>query len=114
MKEKDNDNLQRFNRLLVWLTLVLLIFLVLSGFGMTNPEVTTRLTGGIFTTTFSMYLHANLVVPVLILLLIHVLIGMKTALIRWGIEEGWLLKIFLITIGLFATALIILLRYLTF
>lgn len=114
MKEKDNDNLQRFNRLLVWLTLVLLIFLVLSGFGMTNPEVTTRLTGGIFTTTFSMYLHTNLVVPVLILLLIHVLIGMKTALIRWGIEEGWLLKIFLITIGLFATALIILLRYLTF
>jgi cytochrome b subunit of formate dehydrogenase len=112
--EKDSNYLQRFNRLLVWFTLVLFILLVLSGYGMTNPEVTTRLTGGIFATAFSMYLHVNLVAPVLILLLIHVLIGMKTALTRWGIEEGWLLDTFLIVLGLFAAALIILMRYLTF
>lgn len=114
MKEKEIDNLQRVNRILVWLTLILFIGLVLSGFGMTNPEVTTRLTGGIFSTTFSMYLHANLAVPVLILLLIHVLVGMKTVLTRWGVKEGWLLNTCLVALGLFAAALIILMRYLTF
>jgi hypothetical protein len=71
---------------------------------MTNPELTSLLTGGIFTSSFSMYLHANLAVPVLLLLLIHVIIGLKTALTRWGIEEGKLLNVFLIILGLFAGA----------
>ncbi|HVP15963.1 MAG TPA: hypothetical protein VMT42_01180 [candidate division Zixibacteria bacterium] len=46
-----------------------------TGFGMTNPQVTTKLTEGIFTTAFSMQLQIDWSRPVLILLLIHVLIG---------------------------------------
>ena len=78
---------------------------------MTNPRMVSELTGGVFTFSVSQYLHLNLAVPVLILLMIHVLIGLKTALNRWGVEEGKLLNVVLIALGFFATALIILARY---
>jgi thiosulfate reductase cytochrome b subunit len=91
---------------------VLLIILVISGFGITNPKTTSELTGGVFTFSVSLYLHLNLAVPVLILLMIHVLIALKTALARWGVEEAGLLNVVLIALGLFVTALIVLARYL--
>jgi hypothetical protein len=91
---------------------VLFIILAISGFGLTNPTMTSELTGGVFTKSVCLYLHLNLAVPVLILLLIHVLIGLKTALTRWGAEEERLLNVVLVALGLFVTALIILARYL--
>jgi|SRR5271157_2882729 len=110
--KKEDGYLQRFNRILAWFTAVLFAFLAISGFGMTNPGLTTRLTGGIMTPTFSMYLHANLAAPVLILLLIHVLIGMKNALTRFGITDSKTLNATLLILGLFLGTLIILARYL--
>jgi hypothetical protein len=91
---------------------VLFIVFAISGFGILNPKVTSELTGGVFTRTISLYLHVNLAVPVLVLLMIHVLIGLKTALTRWGVEEGRLLYAFLIILGGFVTALIVIAQYL--
>ena len=112
---KEDPALQRFNRLLAWFTLLLFAFLAISGFGMTNPGFTSRLTGGLFTPSLSMYLHANLAAPVLILLLIHFLIGIKAAVIRWGLVEdkpsNTLVNAFLIILGLFIAVLIVLARY---
>jgi len=108
----NGDYLQRFNRLLVWFTLILFIVLAISGFGITNPEITSELTGGLFTFSVSLYLHLNLAVPVLILLIVHVLIGLKNALTRRGVGEGRLVNIVLIVLGLFLAALIVLARYL--
>jgi hypothetical protein len=110
--KKEKGYLQRFNHLLAWFRVVPFALLVISGFGMTNPRLATRLTGGIFTTSFSMYLHANLAAPVLILLLVHFLIGMKNALTRWGVTKNGALNAFLIILGIFLAALIILARYL--
>jgi hypothetical protein len=114
LTRKSIGYLLRFNRLLVWPTLVLLTIFVISGFGIDNSTMTMDLTGGVFTRSFSLYLHRNLAVPVLILLMIHVLIALKTALIRWGVGEEKLLNVVLITLGLFVTVLIILGRYLVF
>lgn len=94
--------------------MVLLIIFVISGFGIDNPTMTSDLTGGVFTRSFSLYLHLNLAVPVLILLMIHVLIALKTALTRWGLGEEKLLNVVLIALGLFVTVLIVLARYLVF
>jgi thiosulfate reductase cytochrome b subunit len=113
LTKRSNDYLRTFNRLLVWPTLVLLIIVVISGFGITNPGMTSELTGGVFTQYNSLYWHLNLVVPVLILLMIHVLIGLKTALTRRGVKAR-LLNVVLVLLGLFVTALIILARYLVF
>jgi len=63
------------------------------------------------TPVFSLYLHANLAAPVLILLLIHVLIGLKNALTRFGIAESKTLYATLIILGVFLGTLIILARY---
>jgi hypothetical protein len=114
LARKNVGYLVRFNRLLVWPTLVLLIIFVITGFGIDNPTMTSALTGGVFTRGVSLYWHVNLAVPVLILLMIHVLIALKTALIRWGLGEEKLLNIVLIALGVFATVLIILARYLVF
>lgn len=87
---------------------------MISGFGITNPRMTSELTGGVFNVNNSLYWHLNLVVPVLVLLMIHVLIALKNALTRWGVEEARLVNVVLIALGLFVTALIILARYFVF
>jgi len=91
---------------------VLFVIYTMSGFGISNSATTSKLTGGVFSFSNSLYLHLNLAVPVLILLMIHVLIGLKTALKRWGVEEERLVNAVLIALGVLATALIFLLRYL--
>jgi cytochrome b subunit of formate dehydrogenase len=112
--ETKKDNLTRFNRLLVWPILVLFIILAVSGYGITNQGLTSELTGGVFTPELSLYLHKNLVLPALTLLMIHVLISLKKTLTRWGIEEGNLLNGFLILLGALTLALLVLMQYLVF
>ncbi len=112
MGEKGENRLKKFNRLLMWPTLVLFIFLVISGYGISNPTLVNELTGGLFTRAFSFQLHMTLVLPTLTLLTIHVLIAIRASLIRWGIREGKLLDAFLILLGAFALTLIALMQYL--
>lgn len=109
---KANDRfLTKFNRVLVWLTLVLFIVFIISGYGVTNPELIRELTGGVFTRAISLNPHLNLAFPVLALLTIHVLIGAKSALTRWGVKEGMLLNVFLLLIGIFTMTLLALMQY---
>jgi thiosulfate reductase cytochrome b subunit len=114
LAKKSNNYLRTFNRLLVWPTLVLLIIVVISGFGITNPKTTSDLTGGLFNSANSLYWHLNLAVLLLILLMMHVLISLKTTLTRWGVKETRLFNVALVALGLFVTAMIILARYLVF
>jgi succinate dehydrogenase/fumarate reductase cytochrome b subunit len=112
MGETEENHLQRFNRLLVWPTLVLFIFLTISGYGTLNPGLISELTGGLFTHAFSLYLHTTLVLPTLTLLMVHILIAIRSTLTRWGIRESKLLDAFLVLLGAFALTLIALMQYL--
>lgn len=112
MEETKKDHLKRFNRLLVWPTLVLFIVLAISGYGITNPGLVAELTGGVFTRSLSLYLHTTLVLPSMTLLMIHILIAIKSALTRWGMKERNLLNAFLILLGAFTVALLVLMQYL--
>jgi hypothetical protein len=112
MGEHEKNYLQRFNRILVWPTLVLFVFLAISGYGTLNPGLIRELTGGLLTHPLSLYLHTTLVLPTLTLLMIHVLIAMRTILVRWGIREGRLLDSFLVLLGAFVLVLIVLMQYL--
>lgn len=112
MAETKNDHLRKFNRLLVWPTLVLFIILAISGYGITNSATISELTGGLFTHTLSLYLHTTLVLPTLTLLMIHVLIAIRSTLTRWGVREGRLLDAFLILLGAFTVTSIVLMQYL--
>jgi len=105
-----NGYLFRLNRLLVWPTLILFMVYVACGYGITNPKLVGELTGGLLSRALALYLHTLLAAPVLILLLIHILIGLKFTLTQWGVKEGALLNAFLILLGAFATALLILMQ----
>jgi len=111
MRRANDRFLTKFNRALVWLTLVLSVVFLISGYGITNPELIRELTGGVFTRAISLNLHLNLAFPVLALLTIHVLIGAKSALARWGVKKGRLLNVFLILLGIFTVALLLLMQY---
>jgi succinate dehydrogenase/fumarate reductase cytochrome b subunit len=108
----EKGYLRKFNRLLVWPTLVLFILLAISGYALLNPRLVGELTGGVFNRTFSSYLHEILILPTLTLLSIHTLIGIRMTLIRWGVREGKLLNAFLLILGAFALFLMALMQYL--
>ena len=107
-----NGRLQRFNRLLVWPTLILLMLLAFSGYGTLNSGLVRKLTGGLLNRPRSFNLHTDLVLPTLTLLMIHVLIALRKTLIRWGISEGRFLDAFLILLGVFTVTVMIVLQYL--
>jgi hypothetical protein len=112
MEEEKKDHLKRFNRLLVWPTLVLFIILAISGYGIANPGLVGELTGGLFgNRIFSSRIHTALVLPALTLLMIHILIAIRSTLIRWGVKEGNFLNAFLILLGAFTVALLVLMQY---
>ena len=111
MRKAHDRFLTKFNRVLVWLTLVLSVVFLISGYGITNPGLIRELTGGVFTRAISLNLHLNLAFPVLALLTIHVLIGAKSALARWGVKQGRLLNVFLILLGIFTLTLLLLMQY---
>jgi cytochrome b subunit of formate dehydrogenase len=112
MGEVKKNYVQRFNRLLVWPTLVLFVLLTITGYGILNPGLVSELTGGLFTHAFSLYLHTSLTLPTLTLLMIHILIAIRSTLTRWGIREGKLLDAFLVLLGVFVLTLMVLMQYL--
>jgi hypothetical protein len=113
-EEEKNDYLKRFNRLLTVPTLVLFIVLAISGYGITNPVVVRELTGGLFADRYlSLRVHSTMVLPALMLLMFHVLIAIRSILIRWGVKDSRLLNVFLILLGVFTVALLVLMQYLT-
>ncbi len=111
MEKKANSPLPRFNRVLVWLTYVLLVFFVICGFGIVNPTLISSLTGGILNHSLSSYLHTTLALPVVVLLVIHGMIGLRSNLIRWGIKEGIFLNGFVVSLGGFFVLLFVLLQF---
>ena len=100
--------LKKFNRILVWPTLVLFIIFAVSGYGIIRPEMIGELTGGILNRSLSLNLHMNLALPVLALLMIHVLIELRFTLIRWGVKDGMMLNVFVIGLGVFCSVLLVL------
>jgi hypothetical protein len=107
----SSDFLVRINRLLVWPTSVLFVAYVIFGYGITNPKLISELSGGVLNRTLSLYLHNVLAMPVLTLLLVHILLGLRSALLRWGVKEGILLNMFLLLLGVFAVILLLLMQF---
>jgi hypothetical protein len=70
---KDRD----VKRLVIWLLGGVTIIFLLSGFGITAPDLVTPLTLGVFSKSFSYQLHTYLWGPFLILLLLHIYLAQK-------------------------------------
>ncbi len=70
---KDRD----VKRLVTWLLGGVTIIFLISGFGITAPDLVTPLTLGVFHKSFSYQLHTYLWGPFLILLLLHIYLAQK-------------------------------------
>ena len=70
---KDRD----VKRLVIWLLGGVTVIFLLSGFGITAPDLVIPLTLGIFSKSFSYQLHTYLWGPFLILLLLHIYLAQK-------------------------------------
>jgi hypothetical protein len=70
---KDRD----VKRLVMWLLGGVTILFLLSGFGITTPDLVTTLTLGVLPKTVSYRLHTYLWGPFLILFLLHIYLAQK-------------------------------------
>jgi Ni,Fe-hydrogenase I cytochrome b subunit len=111
MGTTNHNRLKRFNHVLAWLTLILFVVFTVTGYGITNPEMVSELTGGILKRGISLNVHMMIAFPVLALLTVHIVIGVKTALNRLGVEDGKLLYSFLILLGALALTVLALMQY---
>lgn len=111
MTSSAGSFLVRFNRILVWASLVLFVFFVFCGYGIVNPSLVSKLSGGLFDRDLSIYLHLTLAPYVLVVLLVHILIEFRFVLIRWGVQQGKLLNGFIVFVGVLVTVAIVVLQY---
>jgi hypothetical protein len=95
------------NRVIVWILLLFMLMLIISGYGLTKPSLIRFLSGGWIDYHTALLIHTSLDTPLLILLLTHVLIEMKFALMRWGIKNQKLLNLLMLTLGSICLMLII-------
>jgi hypothetical protein len=74
----------RVDRYAAWLSAILLFLFFVSGFGMDKPAFLSRLTGGLVTWRVSHTLHTLLDIPLMIVLALHTIGGIRRVLLRSG------------------------------
>ena len=97
----------KMNRAIVWVLLFFMILLIVTGYGLTKPNLIYSLTGGLVDYWAALRLHTLLDVPLLILLLIHVIIEIKFSLMRWGFKNQKLLNLLMFVLGSICLILIL-------
>ncbi len=95
------------NRIVVWVLLFFMILLIVTGYGLTKPNLIYSLTGGTINYQTAVYLHTMLDTPLLVLLLIHVVIEIKFSLMRWGFKNQKLLNLLTFMLGSICLILIL-------
>jgi len=89
----------KINRAIVWVLLFFMILFIVTGYGLTKPNLIYSLTAGLVDYWAAFRLHTMLDVPLLILLLVHVLIEIKFSLMRWGFKKQKLLNLLMFMLG---------------
>lgn len=97
----------RVNRASVWITLVLMIVFVGTGYALTRPNLIYSLSSGLIDYQTALYLHTTLDVPLLSLLLLHIMIEIKFSLMRWGFKNQRLLNVLILLLSFTILALIL-------
>jgi len=102
-----NYYLMKLNRVIVWVLLLFILMLIISGYGLTKPSLIRFLSGGWIDYHTALFIHTSLDTPFLILLLIHVVIEIRFSLMRWGVKNQKLLNLLMLILVLICLILII-------
>jgi hypothetical protein len=101
-----NYYLMKANRIIVWILLLLMLIMIISGYGLTKPSLIRSLSGGWIDYHTALFIHTSLDTPFLILLLIHVVIEIRFSLMRWGVKNQKFLNLLMLTLGVICVILI--------
>jgi succinate dehydrogenase hydrophobic anchor subunit len=85
--------LARLDHASAWVSAVVLILYIVSGYGMTRATETQSLTGGLMTPARAFALHNGLFIPLLVTFVFHTFMGMRRALVRATKKKraaGWI------------------------
>lgn len=85
----------RVDHAVAWLSAVVLVLYIVSGFGMTRPDETLARTGGIMTQARAYAIHDALYAPLLATFVFHTLVGLRRVHLRAKRRRvvGWLVGI---------------------
>ncbi len=67
---------------MAWLSALVLVLYIVSGFGTTRPEETLAWTGGIMTQARAYAIHDALYAPLLVTFVFHTLVGLRRVVLR--------------------------------
>lgn len=93
----------RLDHVAAWISALILVLYIVSGYGLTRADSTQALTGGLMNQGRAYALHNNLYIPLLITFAFHTFMGVRRALIRTTRKKlvaGW------VTAGAGALALV--------
>ena len=74
--------LSRIDRTAAWVSALLLLLYLVSGFGMTKPGLVERATGGLVSWRVAYDMHNILHIPLIVVFAIHTITGIRRSLIR--------------------------------
>jgi hypothetical protein len=74
--------LTRLDHAAAWISALVLVLYIVSGYGMTRADPTQALTGGLMTPGRAYVLHNNLYIPLLVTFAFHTVMGLRRVLIR--------------------------------
>jgi len=67
----DIERIKLIQKILAWILLIVVVLMVLSGYGITEFKIVEALTFGLLGKALSFSLHSALAIPFIILLLLH-------------------------------------------
>lgn len=92
----------KVSRISAWLLLALMVIFLLSGYAWVNRII--------MPIELARWMHTELDLLLVVLLLVHVLISIKFTLARWRVGHGKVVNIVLIIIGIAAFWMVLLIR----
>src|SRR3990172_8277381 len=99
--------LKIFTRISAWLLLVVVVILVVSGWGITRTEIIYKATFGLIDRRLADFIHRVTILPLVVLFLSHVLLNIRLAIYRTNQHRVWLINGILIIGGLLLLALVL-------
>lgn len=103
--------LKIFTRISAWLLLVVVVVLVVSGWGITRTEIIYKATFGLIDRRMADSIHRATNLPLAVLFLSHVLLNIRLAIYRTNQHRVWLINSTLIIIGLILIALVLYMEF---
>ncbi len=109
--EKARNVLKTLARISAWALLIMVIVIVLSGWGITQTSVIYKLSFGLIDRGVANSIHTAANIPLAFFFLVHVLINIKLASMKRNFRFPWLVNAVLIVVGIGLMAIMVYMEY---